>query len=203
MRGSITRRGKSSWRIKFELAAVGGKRRFHLETVKAPSRRHKLPWPSGSSSSARIVTSRRPPRRSRPTLSTGSRTSRRPRGRKYSVYRYSQLLRSRIIPELGAIELQKLDGTAIDKFYAGLARKAPLTRRAVHAVLRMILASAVRAKKLSRSPIIDVETAPKTQRRDKIEVLDEAELAKLLGHLRGHWLYVPALACCKHRHAPR
>jgi integrase len=55
------------------------------------------------------------------------------------------------------------------------------------------LASAVKAKKLARSPIADIETAPKAKRRDKIEVLDEAQLAALLDHLKGHWLYMPSL----------
>ena len=53
--------------------------------------------------------------------------------------------------------------------------------------------SAVKAKKIIRSPIGDTETRPKAKRRRKIEVLDEAELAALLDHLKGHWLYTPTL----------
>jgi hypothetical protein len=38
MSGSATKRGKNSYRIKFELAPdpVTGRRRFHMETVRAP-----------------------------------------------------------------------------------------------------------------------------------------------------------------------
>ena len=64
-----------------------------------------------------------------------------------------------------------------------------MTRRQIHAVLRMILNSAVKAKKIARNPIADIETTPKAKRRDEIVVLDEPELGALLGH----WLYLPAL----------
>src|SRR5262249_47725209 len=61
---------------------------------------------------------------------------------------------------------------------------APLTILHIHAVLKQILTSAVKAKKLTRSPITDIETKPKPTRRDKIEVLDEVELAALLDALK-------------------
>jgi integrase len=70
---------------------------------------------------------------------------------------------------------------------------APLTLHHIHSLLGQILAAAVKAKKLVRSPKGDIQTKPKPRRRDKIEVLDEAELAALLGHLKGHWLYMPTL----------
>jgi integrase len=38
----------------------------------------------------------------------------------------------------------------------------------------------------------DVQTRPKPKRK-KIDVLDESELATLLAHLKGHWLYMPTL----------
>lgn len=110
-----------------------------------------------------------------------------------SVDRYASIIRTHIIPGLGHLELQKLDGTAIDKFYASRRDKADMTRRQIHAVLRMILKSAVKAKKIARSPITDIETTPKAKRRDEIVVLDEPELASLLNHLKGNWLYVPTL----------
>ena len=50
----------------------------------------------------------------------------------------------------------------------------------------------MKAKKIVRSPLDDVQTKPKAKRR-RIEVLDEAELGALLDHLSGHWLYMPTL----------
>jgi integrase len=112
-----------------------------------------------------------------------------------TIERYRTLLRTHIVPSLGAIELQKLDGPAIDRFYASRRQigLAPLTLHHIHSLLGQILRSAVKAKKLVRSPLTDIQTKPKPKRRDKIEVLDEAELAALLDHLKDHWLYMPAL----------
>ena len=70
---------------------------------------------------------------------------------------------------------------------------APFTLRDIDSLLGQILESAVKAKKLARSPKADIQTKPKGKRRDKIEVLTEAELADLLEHLKGHWLYMPTL----------
>ena len=58
-----------------------------------------------------------------------------------TIERYHTLLRAHIIPGLGAIELQKLDGTAIDRFYAsrremGLAHSHCIT---IHCLLGQIL----------------------------------------------------------------
>jgi integrase len=35
MRGSVIRRGKTSWRIKFDAGVEDGKRKFHVETIRA------------------------------------------------------------------------------------------------------------------------------------------------------------------------
>ena len=192
MRGSITRRGKSSWRIKFELPPIDGKRRYHLETVNGTK-------PQAQATLAKRIVELGENRYVPLTAETVETYAKHwleniaPASRaESSVHRYSSIINHHIIPALGAIELQKLDGTAIDKFYGSLTG-ASMTRRSIHAVLRMVLGSAVKAKKIARSPIADVQTTPKGGRRDEIEVLDEAELAALLDHLRGHWLYVPSL----------
>ena len=59
-------------------------------------------------------------------------------------------------------------------------------------MLAQLLKSAVKAKLIARSPIDDVQTKV-TAKRKKVQVLDEAELAQLLAHLKGHWLYMPTL----------
>jgi integrase len=194
MRGNITKRGKSSWRIKFDVGTdADGKRKIQFETVK------------GTKSQAQAALAKRLTElaegrhvaRTVETVETYAKhwieniapASRAP----ISVDRYDSIVRTHIIPGLGSIELQKLDGSAIDKFYASRRDKADMTRRQIHAVLRMILNSAVKAKKIARNPIADIETTPKAKRRDEIVVLDEPELGALLTHLRGHWLYLPTL----------
>jgi len=115
--------------------------------------------------------------------------------------RYAEHLSAHVIPVLGHIALQKLEGTHIDAFYAHLRAKgrrdgkgglAPATVAHIHKVLTQILKSALKARKLRRSPMDDVQAKPKA-RQDEISILDDRELAALLAHLRGHWLYMPVL----------
>jgi integrase len=62
----------------------------------------------------------------------------------------------------------------------------------LHAVLKRILKSAVKAGNLASSPMERVQTEPSTKPRE-VEVLDEEQIGKLLDHLKGHWLYLPTL----------
>jgi integrase len=70
--------------------------------------------------------------------------------------------------------------------------QTPATIAHIHKVLTQILKSAVKARKLCHSPMDDVQTKPKA-RQEEIRILGDKELAALLAHLRGHWLYVPVL----------
>jgi integrase len=67
-----------------------------------------------------------------------------------------------------------------------------VTLHNIHRMLAQLLKSAVKAKLIARSPIDDVQIKV-TAKRKKVQVLDEAELAQLLAHLKGHWLYIPTL----------
>jgi integrase len=115
--------------------------------------------------------------------------------------RYGELIENHLIPNIGMVELQKLDGPQIDIFYATLGKSgrrdgngglSPQTVRHIHRLLSLILASAVKAKKLTASPMAAVQTTPKVRRPD-IQILNDAELAKLFSHLKGHSLYAPVL----------
>ena len=89
-------------------------------------------------------------------------------------------------PELRRCGTAKLDGPQIDIFYATLSKSgrrdgngglSPQTVGHIHRLLSLILASAVKAKKLTASPMAGVRTtltcAP------DIQVLDDAEMAML------------------------
>ena len=110
------------------------------------------------------------------------------------------MITAHIIPGLGVVPLQKLDGKAIDRFYAHLRKDgrrygggvSAVTLHNIHRMLAQLLKSAVKAKLIARSPIDDVQTKVTAKRR-KVQVLDEAELVQLLAHLKGHWLYMPTL----------
>jgi integrase len=195
-RGSVTKRGKTSWRIKFETGtSANGERITRYETVHGSRR-------DAENALAKRLNELTEGRYVAPAVDTVESYARHwidniaPATRSaITIERYQTQLRTHIIPGLGSIALQKLDGAAIDRFYASRRQMglAPLTLRHVHSLLGQILKSAIKAKKLTRSPIADIETKPKCKRRDKIEVLDEAELAALLDVLKGHWLYGPTL----------
>ncbi len=207
MRGNITRRGKTSWRIKFDYGynPDTGKRLTHVETVK------------GKRADAVALLARRLTERGEGELvrTTGDTVA------DYCSHwlaniapaitapktceRYAEHLRNHINPALGKLALQKLGGTDIDAFYAHLRSNgrrdgrgglAPATITHIHKLLAQILKSAVKAKKLRRSPMADVQTTPKL-RQEEVMVLDEEQLTNLLAHLRGGPLYVPVLiAAC-------
>ena len=194
MRGDITRRGKSSWRLKFDVG-TGTERKIAYVTVRGTRK-------EAEAELAKRLNEHAEGRYVPPTVETVESYARHwiadiaPTSRAtITIERYQTLLRAHIIPGLGAIELQKLDGTSIDRFYASRREMglASLTLHHIHSLLGQILTSAVKAKKLVRSPVGDIQTKPKAKRRDKIEVLNEAELTALLNQLREHWLYMPVL----------
>src|SRR5262245_8993799 len=171
MRGCTIKQGKNSWRIKYDVGAdQNGKRLVQTETVRGTKKDAEeiLAKRLSEFAEGRYV------RRNVETVESYAKhwieniapASRAP----ISIERYKTLLRAHIIPGLGAIELQKLDGPAIESFYATRADRAPLTRHHIHALLGQILKSAVKKKKLARSPMADIETKPSAKRRDKIEV---------------------------------
>jgi integrase len=199
MRGNITRRGKSSWRLKYDVG-VGYQRQIAYVTVRGTRKQ-------AEAELAKRLSALAEGRDVAPTVETVESYARQwlaniaPAERSpLTVERYSSIIRAHIIPRLGPIPLQALDGKAIDGFYAHCRTKgrrdgaglASGTLQSVHRLLSQLLRSAVRAKKLARSPIDDVQTRPKPKRK-KIDVLDESELATLLAHLKGHWLYMPTL----------
>ena len=199
MRGNITRRGKSSWRLKYDVGS-GYERKIAYVTVRGTRKQ-------AEAELAKRLTEVAEGRYVAPTVETVESYARQwlaniaPAERSpLTLERYTSIIKAHIIPRLGPIPLQALDGKAIDGFYAHCrtqgrrdgAGLASGTLQNVHRLLSQLLRSAVRAKKLARSPIDDVQTRPKPKRK-KIDVLDQSELATLLAHLKGHWLYMPTL----------
>jgi integrase len=195
MRGNITRRGKRSWRLKYDVGmGADGKRQIACKTVKGTRK-------DAEAELARLLTDLAQGRyvaRSIETVETYSNhwlTNIAPaKNGPSSLAQYASVIRTHILPELGTIELQKLDGGAIDRLYALCPMRglAPVTMGNLHAVLKRILKSAVNAGKLASSPMERVQTEPSTKPRE-VEVLDEEQIGKLLDHLKGHWLYLPTL----------
>jgi integrase len=117
-----------------------------------------------------------------------------------TVQRYATIIRAHIIPTLSDVPLQSLDGVKIDRAYAHLLKDgkrgggglSTMTLHHVHTLLGAIIKSAVKARKLVRSPLDDIETRPKPKAK-RVEVLDDAEIAALLNSIKGTWLYMPVV----------
>lgn len=201
MRGNITRRGKASWRLKFDAGPdQDGKRLIQYRTVHGTKKdaEQELAKRLNELADGRYVP---------PTVETvGSYAEHwleniAPATRSaVTVARYRSMITAHILPGLGNTPLQVLDGARIDRFYARLRLNghrfggglSSMTLHHIHTLLAQVLSSAVKARKLARSPIDDVQTKPKAKRKD-VEVLDEHEIATLIDHLSDHWLYMPVL----------
>ncbi|MBM2711678.1 site-specific integrase [Mesorhizobium caraganae] len=203
MRGNITRRGKASWRLKFDLGTdpVTGKRLTQFATVRGTKKEAEAELnkrlnqiDEGTFVERSMATVAEYARHWLKAIAP-SKTSAK------TLERYGEIVEQHIIPQIGAVGLQKLDGTRIDQFYEhlrtagrrdGKGGLAPQTIQHVHRLLSQILSSAVKARKLRQSPMEAVQTTPKV-RREEIQVLDDAELKALLAHLKGRSIYMPVL----------
>lgn len=203
MNGNITRRGAKSWRIKFDIGKdpVTGKRRTRFITVRGSKKNaqavltNKLAeFADGQLIEQSTVTVAEYARHWIEAIAP-ARTSDKTRER------YVEIIEKNIIPRLGSIALQRLDGASIDDFYAHLRTNgrrdgkgglAAQTVQHIHRLLSQILRSAVTAQKLRQSPMVAVQTTPKVRRKE-IQVLDDKDLAALFRHLKGRPLYMPVL----------
>lgn len=202
-RGNVTKRGKGSWRLKFDVGAdpATGKRNTQFVTVRGTKKEAEAELnrrlsqvdegsfvPKSGTTVGEYCThwlaSIAPAKASAKTLE-----------------RYREIVEKHIVPKLGATTLQKLDGSKIDDFYnhlrgAGrLDGKGGLSAQTVlhiHRLLSQVLASAVKAKKLRHSPMDAVQTTPKV-RREEIQVLTDDEQLALLRHMKATPIYLQVL----------
>lgn len=113
--------------------------------------------------------------------------------------RYERIVEQNIKPHLGHIRLCDLKPMEIQRFYSLLLREgrkkggglSPLTVQHVHRLLRKALHQAVRWEILDRNPA-DGADSPRVPRKE-MHALDSHGVARLLGLLQGHKLYVPTL----------
>lgn len=196
MTGTITRRGRSSWRIKYELPRdPKGERRIAYATVK------------GKRDEAEKELRRRltaidkgihvdPSRLSLADyLDTWlADTCPRTVGPK-ALERYAGLVRNQIKPHLGATLLQKLRPAQIDTWLQQLGKSGLSVRsvRHAHGVLRTALAHAAAVELVERN-VCSLIKAPSLE-RTAVEILTADEIAGTLKRLEGHSLYpIVALA---------
>jgi integrase len=195
VRGNITRRGKSSWRLKFDLGldSVTGKRSTRFVTVR------------GKRQDAQRELARLLDEVHKGTLIEPSKTTVAEYVRAWldgahgltpkTLERYRQLAEQQIIPHLGAVPLQKLRPAQVQHWH-GILRRAggkdgrPLSARTVghaHRVLHRALQRAVESETLSRN-VASVIRPPKPEARE-IETLNAEQMASVLTGISDHPLY--------------
>ncbi len=193
--GHIQRRGKRSWRLKFDLGTdpLTGKRKSQYHTFRGTKREAEVKL-------AELVASAGTGSYVEPSKITVAEFV---RGRldqweaagdisPRTAQRYRQLVENQIAPHLGAMALQKLKPLDIEAWHTTLrtkggAKGGPLSARTIghaHRVLGKALRDAAKNEIVSRN-VCQLETAPRVEEQELVIVRDvTAFLAKLTGRLR-------------------
>ncbi|MGF1628286.1 MAG: tyrosine recombinase XerC [Kiloniellaceae bacterium] len=196
-RGNITRRGKSSWQIKYDLPrdAQTGERRVAYRTVrgKRAAAEQELTAILGKLDRGLAVDP------SKATvaeyLAEWLATTAPQRVAPKALERYHGLVRNQIAPHLGAIGLQKLRPADVDRWIKGLIAEGKLSTRSIrhaHGVLRAALNDAAAVELVERN-VASLIRAPKVDRQE-IEILTADQIADTLEKLRDHPSLFPIVA---------
>jgi integrase len=200
VRGNITRRGKSSWRLKFDVEPdATGKRQYRVITVR------------GTRKDAEAELARLLNHLHKGTLVDASKVmvgdylrgwlNRHHGLSPTSIERYRDIIERQTNPVIGKIELQKLKPVHVRDWLSGMLKSGgrdgrPLSARSVthaHRVIRAALQSAVELELLARN-VADVAKPPKVEAQE-IEILTADQIATVLDVLKDHSIYpIVALA---------
>jgi integrase len=195
-RGNITKRGASSWRLKYEAGdpdPVTGKRQTRYVTFKGTKKaaqaeltRRLAEVDAGTAVEPSRVTLAE---YLRGWLDTGEGLA--PK----TLERYRQLAEWQIIPYLGTVPVQKLRAAQIAIWHSSLAATGLAARTIGHAhrVLHRGLVRAVSLEIVSRN-VAHVVPPPKVETAE-VAILSAGEIANVLAKLEGHPLHaIAALA---------
>ena len=188
MRGSIRKRGTSSWRLIFDVTSDTGKRKQRTVTVRGTHKdaQRELTRLLGAADSGTL------PDPSKATVAEYLRQwldgalDRSPK----TLERYRELAERQVIPHLGGTLLQKLKAEHVQAWHGALlSGDKPLSARTVlhaHRLLRLVLQYAVKNGTLIRN-VAAVHKPPKVEDRE-IEILDAKQVALVVAGLEGHAL---------------
>jgi integrase len=196
--GTITRRGKTSWRLKYELPRdpQTSERRTAYVTVKGKRadaekelRRRLAAIDQGVHVDPSSVTIAEYAREWLTAAELAASTRQ----------RYGELIEQQIVPHLGAVGLQALKPAQVAAWHQTLLREGgkggrPLSALTVghaHRVLHVILENAAALEVVGRN-VASVVSPPKVQHRE-IEILTADEIAAVLTGLEGHRLHTLAV----------
>lgn len=195
MRGNITRRGKSSWRLKFDTGvdSVTGKRQTRYFTVrgKRQDAERELARLLNEAHGGTLIG------RSKLTVAECLREwlCAAPGLSLKTAERYLQLAERQIIPYLGDVTVQNLKPVQIQDWHTAIAKAGgmdgrPLSSRTVghaHRVLQRALQRAVENETLVRN-VASIVRAPKAAAQE-LEILTARQIGVVLAKLDGHVLY--------------
>jgi integrase len=188
VRGSITRRGKRSWRIRFDVERIAGARKTHSSTIRGTRR-------DAEAELARLLHEANSGVRVDPikiTLAEWLRQwleSRAPDLQPTSIERYQDIIERQTIPAIGHIVLQKLKPVHIRNWLTQLRRSEtdkPLSARSVAHAYRCVksaLQAAVDIELLPRNPASPV--SPPAAEVDEVRILTPREITAVLEALKG------------------
>jgi integrase len=208
-RGNITRRGKRSWQLKFDVGFdAKGKRKTRYVTVKGTRQEAQkeltrllaqhdagtLPEPSKVTVAEymRRWLGEEPKEGEAPPAPPAGLTPK-------TAERYRELSEGQIIPHLGDILLQKLKPARLVDWHDDLLKSgsrrgkplAPITVGHAHRVLHRALERAMGSEIISRN-VAAVISPPKVRKKE-IQILTADEIADTLTKLDGHHLYTIAV----------
>ena len=187
MRGNITKRGKNSWQLKFDVAAVNGKRRTRYATVHGTFKdaQRELTRLLGAADDGSL------PDPTRMTIAEYVRTwldSAHAQSPK-TLERYRELAELQIFPHLGAYPLQKLKPEAVQQWHGALLGQglSPRTVGHAHRLLRLVLQCAVKNRTLAHN-VAAVHKPPKPEDAE-VEILPADQITVVLDLLQDHVLH--------------
>lgn len=198
-RGSITRRGKKSWRLKFEIGVdlLTGKRQTRYATVRGTRReaQEELTHRLHALDSGTFVEPTKTTLREWMTQWFADQHSLSGKTRE----RYGELIEGQIVPQLGGFLVQKLRPAQIAAWHSTLLKSGgrkggPLAPRTVghaHKVLAKALADAMRLELAPRNVAASVPP-PKIEGKE-LEILSEAQISEVTNSLRGLPIYPIAM----------
>lgn len=197
MKGNIKRRGKNSWRLKFDLGRdpLTGKRQTHYSTFRGTKS-------DANTELAKLIAAVEKGSYVAPDKVTVAEFLDRwerdwaavnvsPKTRE----RYGELLKHHVRPRIGAVAIQKLRPVHLSELYAKLLREgrgeagglSPRTVGHVHRVLHRALGHAVQWGVIAQNPVAVVDPPP--VEGTEIEILTAGQAGDVLAKLRGLALY--------------
>jgi len=187
MRGSIRKRGESSWELKIELERINGKRHRRFVTVRGS-------YKEAQKELTRLLRAADDGTLPDPTRMTvgeyllawlDTTHAQSPK----TLERYCELAQRQIIPHLGHVKLPKLRPENVEQWHSALLASGLSARtvRHAHRVLSLVLKRAVENGTLARN--VAAVCKPPAVEADEVGILTPDQIAVVLDSLKGHSLF--------------